>query len=394
MINDADHERIIFHLDMDAFFAAVEQRDHPEYRGRPVVVGAPPDRRGVVSTASYEARRYGVHSALPSRTARERCPHAVFLPVRMEHYSAVSRAVMGILHNFTPFVEKVSIDEAFMDLRGQGVSYRQSKMTAEKLKEQIYQTTGLTASVGIAPNKFLAKLASDMDKPDGLTKVPQSPEEVREFLAPLAVNKLWGVGKATDEQLRKFRIRTIGDLQLYSEDTLQRFLGNRLGSHLFQLSRGLDNRPVVTEHEEKSISNEHTFPQDIIDERILKQALVKLTEKVGYRLRKSGKIASTAIIKIRYEDFSTITRQQRLEPPTNTDRLLVTSALQLWEKEKRGRPVRLIGFGTTNLLDRDSWSYQPSLFSEEEHLPEDEALDNAVDELRGRYGEDIIRRRL
>ena len=398
MSSSENNSRIIFHIDMDAFFAAVEQRDHPEYRGKPVVIGAPPDQRGVVSTASYEARRYGIHSALPSRTAYERCPHAVFLPVRRDTYITVSNQVMDILYTFTPWVEKVSIDEAFMDLSGCLQDYNASKATAQQLKDAVRGKVGLTCSVGVGPNKFLAKLASDMDKPDALTIVPHKEADIQEFLAPLPVSSIWGVGKITAERLAKFRIRYIADLQKYRMADLQRMLGENLGTHLFELSMGRDDRPVITEHEEKSVSNEHTFPEDCSDKKEIQRKLLQLTEKVGYRLRQNGKTASTGVIKIRYEDFTTITRQQSLGEPTNNDRHLINCALSLFRNAGIKRPVRLIGFGATNLHDESEVLKQPLLFnlSENEEKGDgnykDSALDKAVDELRKRYGPDIIKR--
>ena len=287
-----------------------------------------------------------------------------------------------------------------MDLSGCVGDYPASKELARRLKEAVREKVGLTCSVGVAPNKFLAKLASDMEKPDGLTMVPEKENEIQAFLAPLPVSSIWGVGRITEERLGKFRIRYIGDLQKYRVADLQRMLGDNLGEHLYELSRGEDDRAVITEHEEKSVSNEHTFPEDCSDKKELQRKLLQLTEKVGYRLRQNGKTAATGVIKIRYEDFTTITRQQSLGEPTNNDQRLINCALNLFQKAGVKRPVRLIGFGTTNLHDSSEVLKQPLLFSLSENEEKgnwnskDNALDKAVDELRKRYGPDIIKRSL
>ena len=396
----ANRNRTILHVDMDAFFAAVEQRDRPELRGKPVVVGSPPDQRGVVSTASYEARKYGIHSALPSRTAYQRCPHAIFLPVDGKKYASVSRQVMEIFHGFTPVVEKVSIDEAFLDVRGALNRYGDAVTIARRLKRRIRTQLNLTASVGVATNKFLAKLASDMDKPDGLTVVPFAPEAVEKFLAPLPVTAIWGVGKVTSQKLHKFGIHKIGDLQQTSFATLTRWLGENYARHLRELAYGRDTRPIITEHEEKSVSNEETFVTDCCDLKLVTRTLVRLTEKVGRRLRAGGKLARTAQIKVRFEDFTTITRQKTLPYPTAGDRQLVRAASELFEAEKIKRPVRLIGFCATNLTTREEIAETPRqllLFSLEnmeelDHAENENQLDEAVDSLRRKYGNDILKR--
>ena len=392
--------RTILHVDMDAFFAAVEQRDRPELRGKPVVVGSPPDKRGVVSTCSYEARKYGIHSAMPSRTAYQRCPHAVFLPVDGPKYVDVSRQVMAIFHDFTPMVEKVSIDEAFLDVRGALRKYGDAVTIARLLKRRIRENLNLTASVGVATNKFLAKLASDMDKPDGLTVVPFAQKAIEEFLAPLPVTTIWGVGKVTAQKLHKFGIRSIGDLQKTTPETLSRWLGPNHATHLSNLAHGLDERPVVTEREEKSISNEETFAVDCRDMARVEATLIQLTEKVGRRLRKAGKLARTGQIKVRFEDFTTITRQRAFTKPCDSDRELVRCALDLLENEKIKRPVRLIGFGAMNLLAPEEAArapQQPLLFDVEDLEAEDRSeldrnLDQAVDRLRSKFGDDILKR--
>ncbi len=388
-------QRTILHVDMDAFFAAIEQLDHPELRGKPVVVGSPPNRRGVVSTCSYEARKYGIHSAMPSRTAYGRCPHAIFVPVRGERYRQVSRQVMEVFHSFTPLVEQVSIDEAFLDVTSVLKRWADAVVLARELKTRIREKTGLTGSVGIAPNKFLAKLASDMDKPDGLTVTPFEPGAIREFLAPLPVARLWGVGRSTAAKLKTYGIQTVHHLQERPLDQLIRLLGENHGRHLHRLAFGLDDRPIETEQEEKSISHEETFVKDVVDGGVLRKTLIDLAERVGTRLRKLNRKCRTAFIKVRFEDFTTITRQRSRDTPTSAERTLVKMALDIWQGENVWRPVRLIGFGVSNLTDVDAPGEQPELFDDIGEAENDEAqerLDAAVDELRGKFGRDIIRR--
>ncbi len=386
----------ILHVDMDAFFAAIEQRDHPELRGRPVVVGAPPDQRGVVSTCSYEARQYGIHSAMPSRTAHRLCPHAVFLPVRGRVYTEVSRQLTRIFLSITPLVEKVSIDEAFLDVSGVLRKFGDPVAVARELKRRITEELKLTASVGVAPNKFLAKVASDMHKPDGLTVVPSDPEAILQFLAPLPVSRIWGVGAKTGAKLAKLNIKTIGNLQQCDEAMLTRYVGANLATHLCRLAHGIDDREIVTEREEKSISNEETFVQDCTDPAVVSQTLLHLTEKVGRRLRQARKLAATGQIKVRFEDFTTLTRQTTFSLPTASDRELLACALELFANLHVRRPVRLIGFGVSNLTDAaERGPRQPSLFTQlpdEEKKRRNQALDQAVDGLREKYGTDVIKR--
>jgi nucleotidyltransferase/DNA polymerase involved in DNA repair len=391
-------EHHIFHVDMDAFFAAVEQRERPELRGFPVVVGSPPDKRGVVCTASYEARQFGVRSAMPSRTAYRLCPQAVFLPVRRELYCEVSRQIMAIFERLTPVVEPVSIDEAFLDVAGFLVRHPDPPAVAKSLRRRIYEETGLTASVGVATNKFLAKIASDFRKPAGLTVVPADPAEIVTFLAPMSVSKIWGVGRVTAQTLAEAGIHIIAQLQQTPVDRLERLLGARTAAHLHELAFGRDERPVVVSREEKSISNETTFDEDCQDPQVVRQTLLELTEKVGRRLRTAQRLAGTAQIKLRFADFTTITRQQAFKPPICSDRALLDCARQLCDRELGDRAVRLIGFGVTNLIEPSLVEEaQPLLFSDRaEVYPEengrDAELDVVVDELRQRFGSGILKR--
>jgi DNA polymerase IV len=388
---------IILHVDMDAFFAAIEQRDRPELRGLPVLVGATPQQRGVVATASYEARRYGIHSAMPSRTAAQRCPQAIFVAPRHDHYEAVSAQVMAILQRFTPEVEPVSIDEAFMDISGVAPGLDAAREIALRIKATLRADLALTGSVGLAPNKFLAKLASDMQKPDGLTVAPFTAEAIPGFLAPLPVQRIWGVGPATAEILQRRGMRTIGDIQQRPLDDLVRILGPTAGPHVYRLAFGLDDRRVdATPQEEKSISHEETFAQDISDRDVLRRCLFELVEKVGRRLRRSGRRATSVQIKLRFADFRTISRQQSLPTATSADRDLLRCAAAILERTGLPQPVRLIGFGVSGLREPgdDPESRQPRLFADPGRLEaaRNAALDQAVDELRNRFGETILRR--
>lgn len=385
----------ILHVDMDAFFASVEQRDRPELQGKPVVVGAPADKRGVVSTASYEARVFGIHSAMPSRTAARLCPQAIFLPVDGPRYQAASQQIMEILRDITPFVEQVSIDEAFLDVNGVLATWDSPRALAQAIKRRIRDETGLTASVGVADNKFLAKLSSDLEKPDGLTESPSEPEAIRRFLAPLPVARLWGVGPAAEKRLKRFGMTTVEDLQQQDRAHLERWFGDLFGAHLWHLARGLDDRPVVTEQEAKSFSNEHTFGIDCDNSLVVRQCLIELTENVGRRLRKAGKHARTGAVKLRFADFRTISRQQALQKPTDTDQDLLDCALDLFDRERVRKPVRLIGFGVFNLADPAGHDpEQQELFpSEDDPAPERRrALDSAVDRIRSRFGVRALRR--
>lgn len=385
----------ILHVDMDAFYAAIEVLDHPAWRGLPLVVGSPPDQRGVVATCSYEARRFGIHSAMPSRTAGKLCPHAVFVSPRMERYAEISAKIMTILEEFTPLVEPLSLDEAFMDVSGTLRTWGDTVTIAKELKARIKAKTGLTASVGIAPNKFLAKMASDMNKPDGLTVVPVTEPEIMAFLAPLPATKMWGIGKVTGARLAKEGIRVIGQLQSLDPGALKRLFGKAGATDMADLARGRDSRPVITHWEEKSISNEHTFAHDESDVERVRQRLLELAEEVGGRLRKSGKLAGTARIKLRFGDFSTITRQMSFPAAFNSDRELIACALALFERERVKRAIRLVGFGVSNLVAPDqAVPAQPELFAESSDRQDgrNKKIDQAVDALRRSFGSDAIKR--
>lgn len=382
----------IFHVDMDAFYTSVEQRDRPELSGLPVVVGAPPDRRGVVAAASYEARGYGIHSAMPSREAFRRCPHAVFLPVSMTRYIEVSQRIHAIFERYTPWVQRLSIDEAFLDVTGSLHLFGTPLETAKLIKNDVRRETGLTASVGVGPNPFLAKLASDMQKPDGLTITPRDPEEIMLFLAPLPVERLWGVGKIVGSKLKKSGIRTIGDLQWTAPVRLARLVGQHTALHLQSLARGEDDREVHSEQDqEKSISREHTFAEDCADQDRLRHVLFDLVEDVAQQLRANGLYAACAVLKLRDADFSTITRQCSLTPPLCDNHSLRQTAEDLFNMHYLKTKIRLIGFGVSRLHD-DIPKAQLTLFDDQEDRRKKEKISQAVDRIRRCYGKDSIRR--
>ncbi|MGZ8441745.1 MAG: DNA polymerase IV, partial [Candidatus Deferrimicrobiaceae bacterium] len=283
-MNRKPSARGILHLDLDAFYASVEVLDHPELRGKPVIVGGD-ERRGVVAAASYEARKFGVHSAIPTATAKRLCPKGIFLPVRMSRYAEMSDMVFAIYRRFTPLVEPLSIDEAFLDVTGCDRLFGSAEEAARKIKAAVREETGLTVSAGVAPNKFLAKIASDLGKPDGLTVVPLGGEQV--FLDPLPVGKMWGVGKVTGEALLGRGIRTIGDLRRSPREMLVGAFGAH-GEHLYELARGIDDRPVETERDAKSIGHEDTFDHDLRDRGAMRRELLSLADRVSSRLRRGG----------------------------------------------------------------------------------------------------------
>src|SRR3954468_15299272 len=303
----------MLHVDMDAFYASVEIKKRPELRGRPVVVGG--GQRGVVAAASYEARRYGVRSAMSMSQALRRCPNAVVLPPDRAAYSAASAKVMAILRDVTPLVEPLSLDEAFLDVAGAVRRHGRPGLIAAAIRARVVEQLGLTCSVGVAPTKFVAKLASARCKPDGLLVVPA--ERVLEFLHPLPVTALWGVGERTEEQLHRLGLRTVGDLAHVPVSTLTRALGQAVGSHLAALAWGRDERKVVPSEPDKSIGAEETFPRDVDDPAVVRRELLRLSERTAARLREQGYVGRTISVKIRFADFTTITRSRTLKDATD-----------------------------------------------------------------------------
>ena len=376
--------RTILHVDMDAFFASVELLHHPEWRGRPLVVGAGPHERGVVSTCSYEARKFGVRSAMPSRTAYALCPHAVFVRPNMELYQKVSDQAFEVFGHYTPFVEGVSVDEAFLDITGSVHLYGDARSLGEALRREIRETCGVTCSVGIAPNRLLAKMGSELNKPDGLAVLPTGADEIAAFLRTRPVSSLWGIGRHTEALLKPYGITTCGDLQRQSVDALAAILGSRntaesLRAYAFGIA---DDTVSPDEAEEKSVSREHTFDVDETDRVKIREKLLDLVADVGRRFRRADRWARTARIKIRDAAFNTITRQAPFDAPARDDFSFRAKALELFDRERFGA-VRLIGFGVANIQDFPDEG-EPSLFPDPGSAARErrERLSEALDALR------------
>ena len=381
-------QRTILHVDLDAFFAAVEQRDRPELRGRPVVVGGgTPDQRGVVSAASYEARKFGIRSAMPLRTAGALCPEAVFLPVDGRKYQAVSREVMTILRRFTPLVEPISIDEAFLDVTASRALFGDGPAIGRAIRAAILAEVRLTASVGVASTKLVAKIASDLRKPDALVVVDPGGEAA--FLAPLAIQRLWGVGERTAAGLAELGVTTMGDLAALPSDLLIRRFGKH-GATLAQRAQGIDDDPVSDGAPVKSISHEHTFDVDTNDPVLIDKTLLAMADGVAARLRSAGLRAATVQVKIRDSDFRTVTRQRTLPEPTDLTEPIWRTALELARPEIKGIHVRLLGVGTSGFAERE----QMTLFAEDgagEGGRRRKATE-AADAVRRRFGDGAMTR--
>lgn len=380
--------RKILHVDMDAFYASVEQRDRPELRGKPVVVGG--DVRGVVAAASYEARKFGIRSAMPMREAERRCPDLVRLPVRMAHYQAVSDEVFAVFHEFTPLVEGLSLDEAFLDVTGSVSLFGSAESIARTIKARIRERTGLTASVGVAPNKLVAKIASDLDKPDGLVVVPAG--NLQSILNPLPVRVIPGIGPRTGNRLERAGIRTIAELRAAPDSVLEPIFGRYVRLTRARAS-GDDDRPVVPSRREKSLSAEATFATDLTDRPAMHRELLRLCERTAGRLRAKSLVAGTVQLKIRQSDFTTFTRQLALKPPGNSTDSLYSIARKLldnWLLDAPGAAVRLLGVGGSEL----SPAAQSDLFDPDQPMSARDTthLDRTVDQIRGRFGSDSVHR--
>jgi DNA polymerase-4 len=353
-----DSGRKIIHIDMDAFYASVEQRDNPELRGKPVVVGGDPEKRGVVSTASYEARAFGIHSAMPTSTAKRRCPHAIFVRTRMDVYVQVSREIMEILRSYAELVQPVSIDEAYLDVteNKKGIAY--ASQIAREIREEIRQRTELTASAGVGPNKFIAKIASDMDKPDGLTVI--RPEDVEALLEDLPVRKVPGIGKVTNEKMEALGIHTVGGLRRKSEEELVAAFG-KAGTWYYSLSRGQDDRAVGTSGVRKSISAERTFAEDVSELSTMRDALRTIARQLEGRMAKTGAKGKTITLKITYADFKKNTRSETQGAFVEDEKTLYeTAARLLGERDALDSPVRLLGIGVSNLDNQPAPVETPS----------------------------------
>jgi nucleotidyltransferase/DNA polymerase involved in DNA repair len=376
--------RTILHVDLDAFFAAVEQRDHPEWRGKPLVVGmGGANDRGVVSAASYEARVFGVHSAMPIRTAKRLCPDCLFVPVRGAAYQAASREVMAILRRFTPLVEPISIDEAFLDVTASQRLFGDGESIARLIKTAVKRELSLTASVGVATTKLVAKIASDLRKPDGLVVVEPGTEAA--FLAPLPISRLWGVGPSTATALRDFNVVTIGDLAALDRAALTRRFGKH-GASLVDRAVGRDGDPVDDPDAAKSVSHEHTFDEDTSDPEVLERTLLAMAEGVSGRLRHAGLKAGTVTVKIRDSGFNTITRQRGLAEPTDLTEPIWQTALDLARPEMRGKRIRLLGVGTSGFGEREQLGMFEAGDARRRRVVE------AADEVRDRFGTRAITR--
>lgn len=381
--------RTILHLDMDAFFAAVEQLDNPEYRGKPVIVGADPKAgkgRGVVATASYEARKFGIHSALPISQAYRRCPHGIYVRGRYSRYAQVSRAMMAILADFTPVIQKISIDEAFLDLTDSLKLFGGADAIAQQIKGRFRDELQLTASIGIAPNKFLAKIASDLQKPDGLVVVEPGQEQA--FLRDLPISKLWGVGKKTELVLQKMGIRKIGQIAELPEADLNRKLG-KWGNALWRLSKGIDNRPVQSTDVQKSISQERTFEHDTDEQEVIEHTLSQLAESLSRLMRKDKLKGRCITLKVRFDDFSTFTRSKTFADFIDSTHIIKGVVISMYRRfNKQKRKVRLLGIGVSQL--NSICGEQLGLFDQE--TPMNIRLTRLLDSLRDKFGDEVVTR--
>ncbi|MFO8024260.1 DNA polymerase IV [Thiohalophilus sp.] len=382
----------ILHVDMDAFYASVEVREQPALAGRPVIVGGSAEGRGVVAAASYEARKFGVHSAMPMIRALRLCPDAVRLPARLDFYQKISQQIRAIFARYTPEIEPLSLDEAFLDVTASEKLFGPAREIALRIKQDISDELSLIGSVGIAPNKFLAKIASDLDKPDGLVEVAQ--DQVQNFLDPLPVSRLWGVGKVTGARFEQLGIRSIGQLRGRTAGFLTMEFG-KFGTHLWELAHGRDPRPVISDHRAKSISMENTFAADIHEAQILRAWLMDMAEQVAYRLRQQDFYGRTIQIKLRFADFKTVTRARTLVEATCSTRDICHTALALLEEAwtARSPAVRLLGVGVSGLGEDPPAQQQGELFgSTARDTDKQGELDELADAINNRFGKQQLRR--
>jgi len=388
MSEQRNSPRAILHVDMDAFYASVEERDNPRLVGKPVIVGGTPESRGVVAAANYAARKFGVHSAMSAAQARRLCPQAIVLPPRMGYYAEVSSQIHAVFERYTPLVEPLSLDEAFLDVTGSQGLFGSAAQIGRGIQQAIREEVRLVASVGVAPNKFLAKIASDLEKPAGFVEVDSG--KTQEFLDPLPVSRLWGVGRVSGGVLDGLGIRTIRQLRRMPVELLNKHFG-KSGEHIWQLAQGIDDRAVVPDREAKSISHETTFSQDIADESSLLACLLELTEQVGRRLRRHKLRGRTAHIKVRFADFRTITRAHTFPEPTCTTQELWNAVGELLRKALSAErfAVRLLGVGMTG-LELPGLS-QRQLF-EDEARQKQSRLDAVTDLVQQRFGSDSLGR--
>jgi DNA polymerase-4 len=382
--------RTILHVDLDAFYAAVEQRDRPELRGKPVIVGGSV-RRGVVTAASYEVRKFGVRSAMPMAHAVRLCPHAIVVPMRMDRYAEASRGFFAILERFAPEVEALSFDEAFLDVTGSERLLGDAPVIARKIKDEVRRELELVASVGVGPTKFVAKIASDIDKPDGLRVV--TPEGMLGFLHALPVSRLWGVGEVTQEKLLGLGLTTIGAVAAWPEAALRGRLGDNLGAHLAALARGDDPRPVVGDRDPVSVGHQETFDDDVDDPEDLVGLLLQQADRVAARLRRAALRARIVILLIKYDDFRQVSRRTTLPDPTSDGSVIAHTALELLRDvdigTRSGQRVRLAGLSTTGLEPRDA---PRQLTLDERSRARGERLGDVLDQVRAKFGAAAVQR--
>ena len=387
------------HVDMDAFFASIEQLDHPEYKGHPVIVGGL-SSRGVVATCSYEARKFGVHSAMPISRAKKLCPDGIYVYPRMDRYKEVSHQIFSIMKEFTPYIEPLSIDEAFLEVSGMSTMYSGPKALGRAIKDRVYEQTGLIISAGLAPNKFLAKLASDLDKPDGLVVIPYGRE--KDILAPLPIKRIWGVGPHTEKRLKAGGFHLMRHIQaLPDERSLIPIVGNQ-ARRIWELANGIDERPVETDRKIQSIGAEETYEEDLVDGSAIELEFRYFANRLSKRLRKRNLLGHTVSIKVRYEDFTTVSRQKRLDTPSDHEHVFFETALLLWNKLMQDKtskqpkgltfmdplgPIRLLGL-TVSGLDEEV-PMQDSLFDSPQNESEDK-LAGVLDSLASKFGETAV----
>ena len=391
--------RWIMHVDMDAFFASIEQLDHPEYKGHPVIVGGL-SSRGVVATCSYEARKFGVHSAMPISRAKKLCPDGIYVYPRMDRYKEVSHQIFSIMKEFTPHIEPLSIDEAFLEVSGMSTMYSGPKALGRAIKDRVFEETGLIISAGLAPNKFLAKLASDLDKPDGLVVIPYGRE--KEILAPLPIKRIWGVGPRTEKILKTGGFHLMRHIQaLPDERSLIPIVGNQ-ARRIWELANGIDDRPVETDRKIQSIGAEETYEEDLTDGSTIELEFRYFANRLSKRLRKRNLLGHTVSIKVRYDDFTTVSRQKRLDKPSDHEHVFFETALLLWNKLMQDKtskqlkgvtfmdppgPIRLLGL-TVSGLDEEV-PMQDSLFESPKNETENK-LAGVLDSLESKFGETAV----
>ena len=387
--------RWIMHVDMDAFFASIEQLDHPEYKGHPVIVGGL-SSRGVVATCSYEARKFGVHSAMPISRAKKLCPDGIYVYPRMDRYKEVSHQIFSIMREFTPHIEPLSIDEAFLEVSGMSTMYSGPKALGRAIKDRVFEETGLIISAGLAPNKFLAKLASDLDKPDGLVVIPYGRE--KEILAPLPIKRIWGVGPRTEKILKTGGFHLMRHIQaLPDESSLIPLVGNQ-ARRIWELANGIDDRPVETDRKIQSIGAEETYEEDLTDGSAIELEFRYFANRLSKRLRKRNLLGHTVSIKVRYDDFTTVSRQKRLDTPSDHEYVFFETALLLWNKLMQDKtsgltfmdppgPIRLLGL-TVSGLDEEV-PMQDSLFESPKNETENK-LAGVLDSLESKFGETAV----